>query len=468
LGGTWNDSGDAIAVDAAGNVYVAGATESRDFPTTPGTPRSLPRPSIPGSRHRPTYLGFVAKLDASGRLVWSTYLGGSVVEVARDVAVDSEGNVYVTGSTESQDFPVTSDVLQSRYAGGDQPGDAYVVKLRGVDGKIVYATYLGGTDAGISIDVDQEGNAYLAGNTASADFPLTRDGSRRERNREAGVFVAKLSADGRKLRYSTLVGATVADRATGITVDTQGCAYVTGVTASRRFPGQSVGSRGGADVFVVKLKAGLGQVDYAVILGGQQEDTSSDIAVDRFGAAYVSGTTRSRDFPVTGARLQLRYGGGASDGFIAKIAPIDAAIEYATFIGGSSWEELHGIAVDGQGRAIVTGRTARDGHYPETSPAAPPSHTGGACMVLSHLSGSGNKLLFSKRYCADNPTPMFSMTIGHAVAVQGRDVFVTGWTACSTFRPRRVWRSRSSEAGMSRSCSGSACPPGHVQVGVGG
>jgi len=319
LGGSDFDAGYGIAVDGSDNAYVAGWTYSTNFPTA-----NPLQGAIAGGSD-----AFVTKLSPSGTaLVYSTYLGGSGSDgetagwifFAVAVAVDGSGSAYVTGPTLSTDFP-TANPLQGENAGEQ---DAFVTKLSASGTALAYSTYLGGTDFELSyaIAVDAAGSAYVTGLTGSADFPTqnTYDGSY---SGNGDAFVAKLSAAGNTLVYSTFLGGSGGGWGNGIAVDQAGSAYVTGHTGSIYFPTQNPydGSyNGSSDVFVTKLSAAGNALEYSTFLGGSDYDDGRGIAVDGSGNAYVTGGTVSTDFPAANP-LQGTNGGGESP-FVAKLAHI--------------------------------------------------------------------------------------------------------------------------------------------------
>jgi len=235
LGGSGNgglgDSGSGIAVDAAGNAYVTGYTSSTNFPTAD--------PLQPTCGGCPLYqTAFVAELNPTGSaLVYSTYLGGSDFDMAVGIAVDSSGNAYVTGWTQSTDFPTVNPLQTSN----DGNGDAFVAKLNPAGSALVYSTYLGGSgsDQGTGIAADTAGNAYVTGGTSSTDFPTfnpLQGACASCANGPSDAFVAELNAAGSALVYSTYLGGSGGDQGLGIAVDAAGNAYVTGTTSSTDFP----------------------------------------------------------------------------------------------------------------------------------------------------------------------------------------------------------------------------------------
>jgi hypothetical protein len=350
LGGGGNDFGSAIAVDTAGNAYVTGITDSTDFPT------ANPLQAANGGNRD----AFVAKLNATGStLVYSTYLGGSNAENGTAIAADAAGNAYVTGWTQSPNFP-TANPFQAAYTGGF---NAFVAKLNSTGSTLVYSTYLGGSggnDQTRGIAVDGAGNAYVTGNTNSTNFPAANPLQAAYGGGAADAFVAKLNPIGSALVYSTYLGGGGDDAGTGIAVDPAGNAYVTGNTDSSNFPTanpiQATYGGGSFDAFVAKLNAAGSALVYSTYLGGTNADGGYGIAVDSSGNAYVSGYTQSTDFP-TANPIQAAFGGGSFDAFVAKVDTTGSTLAYSTYLGGSGIEAGNGIAVDSSGNAYVTGQT---------------------------------------------------------------------------------------------------------------
>jgi hypothetical protein len=347
LGGSGYDEGYGIAVDSSGNAYVTGYTASSDFPAV-----SALQPAIGGSHDV-----FVAKLNAAGdALVYSTYLGGSGYDEGHGIAVDSSGNAYVTGYTQSSDFP-TASALQPAFGGNY---DAFVTKLNAAGSALVYSTYLGGSaaDGGNGIAVDSSGNAYVTGYTASSDFP-TASALQPALAAYEDAFVAKLNAAGSSLVYSTYLGGSGEDYRNGIAVDSSGNAYVAGDTTSSNFPTASAlqPTLGGFyDAFVAKLNAAGSALVYSTYLGGSADDYSyGGIAVDSSGNAYVTGLTASSDFPTVGA-LQPALA-AYEDAFVTKLNAAGSALIYSSYLGGSDYDGGNGIAVDSSGNTYVAGYT---------------------------------------------------------------------------------------------------------------
>lgn len=384
LGGRDFDQANAIAVDAAGNAYVAGATSSTDFPITPGAPQST---------NTGTENAFVAKLNAAGsELIYSTYLGGNGQDYANGIAVDLAGQAYVAGAASSTNFPTTTGALQTAKAGSQ---NAFVAKLNAAGSDLVYSTYLGGSnyDSAAAIAVDVTGQAYVAGETGSVNFPTTSGALQTSdpSNPSSGAinhgFVAKLNAAGSGLVYSTYLGGNGVDQANGIAADSLGHAYVVGDTSSTNFPttpgALQTSNKGGGDAFVVKLNpAGSGLV-YGTYLGGSFADTGNAIAVDGAGEAYVAGGTGSTDFPI-GFFAPQTYNGGGSDAFVAKLNAAGNGLAYSTYLGGSLDELANAIAVDSVGEAYVTGVTSSI-NFPITAGALQSSNAVGELAFVAKI-----------------------------------------------------------------------------------
>jgi len=290
-------------------------------------------------------------------LSYSTYLGGSGIDTGNAITVDSAGNAYVVGVTDSLNFP-THDARQPVSGGGKQ--DIFVAKLDPSGTQLVYSTYLGGNgqDNGNGLAVDSSGNCYLTGSTGSTNFP-TANAMQPAKLGSVNAFVAKLDPTGSALIYSTYLGGSAGDYGSGIAVDSAGDTYVTGVSTSPDFPRVNPlqrGNGGDADVFIARLNAGGSALVYSTYLGGQGNDGGAGIAVDSAGNAYVTGLTSSTTFRTANA-IQASNGGGLFDAFALKLSPDGEKLTYSTYIGHSGNDQGFHIAIDGSGNAYVTGRT---------------------------------------------------------------------------------------------------------------
>jgi beta-propeller repeat-containing protein len=374
LGGSSEDIGHAIAVDRLGSAYVAGQTDSTDFPVTAGAFQTTPTSGGDG---------FVTKLSPSGSsFVYSTLLGGVEVDAIFALALDSDHRAYVTGVTCSPDFPV-KNAFQPVYNSqncADGGVSAFVTRLNAAGTALDYSTFLDGTIAsfGEGIAVDSTFHAYVTGFTESSDFPTTAGAF--QRTFKAAIipsfpndiigdngFVTKFAADGQSLVYSTFLGGSASDEARAIAVDGSGRAYVTGTATSKDFPVTSGAFqktlRGGSDAFVTKFQITGSGLFYSTFLGGSGGDGGNSIAVDSFGRAHVAGSTTSTDFPLLGA-IQSHFG-GTRDAFVTKLSGTGGVLFYSTYLGGSAADDANSVRLDSAGNAYVGGSTSSS-NFPTT------------------------------------------------------------------------------------------------------
>lgn len=426
FGGSSGDDGAAIALDRSGNVYVLGNTGSTDLPTA--------------SPFQPTPAGdtdiFVAKLTPDGStLIYSTYLGGTGNDTAWSIAVDDAGHAYVSGFTDSTDFPTTPHAVQPANGGGF---DAFLAKLSRDGSALRYSTYLGGSadDFGTGLAVDRHGRAYLTGSTASTDFPTTPGvvqpafAGCTACDLGGDAFVAKLNRRGSALIYSTYLGGSDGEFPTSLAVDKDGHALVTGSTNSPDFPttpeAVQPGFGGGSfDAFVAKLSRDGSGLRFSTYLDGSDDDFGAWIAVDRHGRAHVTGSTVSTDFPTTPGALQ-RTNRGLSDAFVTKFNRTGSRLRYATYLGGGADDFPLGIAVDRHGKAHVTGLTA-SADFPVAHPTQP-ALGGGFDAFVATLNSAGSRLRFSTYLGGSDD----DVGVGIAVDRRGR-THVTGFTNSADF-----------------------------------
>ncbi|MEK6324508.1 MAG: SBBP repeat-containing protein [Acidobacteriota bacterium] len=356
FGGSRNDSATGLAVDGSGNVYLSGNTESADFPQLNSVGGALGGASD----------AFVIKLTpentAPGAFLfeYSSLIGGSGEEGGASLAIDGSGSAYITGRTSSQDFP-TVGAIQPIFGGGDS--DAFVSKLA-PDGKsLTYSSFLGGSGTENSIrktgiSVDASGNAYVAGDTQSTNFP-TRNALRPAKTGAAASFdgfVAKINPLGSDFVYSTYVGGSEDDFALAVANDQTGNAYVTGRTRSTSFSGSGSTrpSTANTDAFVAKLNASGSAISYLTFIGGASDESANAIVVDTAGAAVIAGTAGTGS-PTVNA-IQSFFRGGANDAFIAKLAA-GGAVTFSTYLGGSDDDVALAVSLDSEGAIYITGFT---------------------------------------------------------------------------------------------------------------
>ncbi|MGI8588210.1 MAG: SBBP repeat-containing protein [Chloroflexia bacterium] len=370
--------GTSIALDGQGNIYITGSAR-QGFQTT--------AKAIQADVHGDAD-AFVMKLSADGqRVVYATLLGGKDYDEGLHIAVDSQGAAYVVGTTSSADFPV-EHALQagfgSKGAGSSPASDAFVAKISPDGSRLIYSTFLGGTnaDAAYGVAADSSGDAYVTGATLSSDFPLAHP-LQSKLGGDGDAFVAKISPDGSRLIYSTFLGGAAGaaggppnsgkslDVGAAIVVDTAGDAFVTGNTTSPDFPlvkplystfnggvrfAQEMDSV--RDAFIAKLNPNGSALLFSSFLGGTSRDRGRGIGLDAAGNIYVGGSTTSPDFPMV-RPLQAKYAGSkfglAPDSFITKLNPQASALIYSTYFGGSGFDDLSSFAVDPTGNVFLAG-----------------------------------------------------------------------------------------------------------------
>ena len=432
LGGSSTDQGFGITVDASGNAYVTGSTISTNFPVS--SPLQATRLGVTDA--------FVTKLDSTGALVFSTFLGGSGDDAGNAIAVDASGNVLIAGTTTSGNFPVQGAApfapFQSTLRGGN---DAFVAKLDPTGGTLVYSTYLGSNtdDFGTGIAVDALGNAYVTGSTQSVSFPnngaVTCLGTK---STGADAFVAKLDpsgvmADGlgTPTGYCRFLGGPGVDSGEGIVANTTGNVWVVGSTtstdigiagAAQASPVQAT-SGGQTDGFVGKLNP-AGALVYLTFLGGSGDDFALGVAVDAAGNAYVTGSTDSPDFP-TQLPLQQFIAGG-DDAFVAKVNPAGSALVFSTYLGGTADDVGNAIGVHlGDSSVYVAGST-KSVDFPTVAPIQP-GLGGRLDAFVTRLNPAGGALLFSTYLGGAGDD------VAQAIAVDQGLVYLTGSTNSVTF-----------------------------------
>jgi len=382
LGGSNFDQVYALAVDTAGNIYVTGQTASTNFPSRIG--------GVYGNRDV-----FVAKLNPAGtQIIYLTILGGQQTDTPGGIAVDASGNVYVTGFTLSTDFPTTAGAYQTSFRGSES---AFVAKLNS-SGALVYSTYLGGSgrDFATAIAIDGSGNAYVTGYTSSTNFPIF--GGAFQASYGGGfndAFVTKLNPTATGLVYSTFLGGISDDTASSIAVDPAGNVYICGETNSPNFPVSSplqAANAGGQDAFVTKLNATASALTFSTYLGGSFDDLANSIAIDSSENVYVAGVTSSFDFPVSPTAFQSSLG-GAFNAFVAKLTSTGATLGFSSFLGGSGSDQASALAVDSAGNVWLTGSTSST-NFPLVN-AFQALLVGGKDVFVATLNATGDHLLYS-------------------------------------------------------------------------
>jgi hypothetical protein len=389
LGGSSNEYGNGIAIDAAGDAYIAGQTYSSNFPVTTGAFQSkCAGTSCSGG------FGFVTKLNPEGSgLLYSTYLGGKGTNQANSIVLDASNNAYITGYTQSLTFPVTPGVFQPT-CGCSTRSVAFLTKLNSTGSALVYSTYLGGSggDVGYAVVLDSSDNAYLTGYTHSTNYPVTAGAFQTKLTANSAAFVTKMNSTGSALIYSTYVGGTTAATTpceacgTNLAVDSAGDAYVCGLTAESTFPVTPgayqttfMSSSNGHDAFITKLNSTGTALIFSTYLGGTGDDGATGIAVDASDNVWLRGNTKSTNFPVTPGAFQTANAGDF-DAWMAEIDPTGSLLLYSTYLGGSGTEyggATNALAIDNQlpPNVYVTGYTDST-NFPVTAGALQTQNAG--------------------------------------------------------------------------------------------
>jgi len=418
LGGNGGDTGNAIALDSLGDAFITGSTSSTNFPTSGTAGSQNPTP------FQATYGGgtdaFVTKLRYDGEaIIYSTYLGGNNYDVGNGIAIDSSADAYIVGSTASSNFPTTANVFQLTLGGNT---DAFVSKLDPSGAKLLYSSFLGGSDVdyGLALAVDLYGNAFVTGSTQSTDFP-TVNPIQSGNSGNGDAFVAEVNTQGTKLVYSTYLGGGSADSGQGIAVDSGDNAYVVGFSFSTNFPTfnpYQASNAGSVDAFVSKLTAGGSSLAFSTYLGGEGDDRAWAVALDSESNIYVTGSTLTTctpasttttqcnpttSFPTTPGAFQTfttKQAPGYSAVFVSKLNFPGTALLYSTLLSGSLTDSPAGIAVDSAGNAYVTGHT-QSNDFP-TANAVQASFAGGTCgsgpcqnAFVTEVNPPGTSLVYS-------------------------------------------------------------------------
>jgi uncharacterized repeat protein (TIGR01451 family) len=377
LGGSNTDEADSIAVDAAGNAYVAGATLSSDFPVTAGAMQTNY-----GGKGNVLGDAFVTKLDPTGsHLVYSTFLGGNSDDAAHGIAINAQGEAFITGVTGSVNFPVTAGAFQQSYGGARLSyaagGDAFVAKINATGSRLIYSTFLGrdGQDAANAIALDGAENAVIVGGTALGNFPTTANAVQRSYAGGPGAyasdgdaFIAKLNSTGTDLIFSTYLGGSSADNAAHVSLDAAGNSYVQGNTTSTNFPmahALQATFGGKNDDFLACLNPTGDALIYSTYFGGHANSSGSvSGTVDAAGNLYITGNSDSTNLHLVNAFQPYL---GNADGYVARLDPTGGALIYLSWLGGTDVDYPNTIARDPFGNLWIAGFTVSK-DYPLLNP----------------------------------------------------------------------------------------------------
>ncbi len=388
LGGAHNDYSQAIELDRLGRPVLTGYTNSGAFPTTPGAYDRT---------HAGSYDVFVAKLASDGStLLWGTYVGGLMEDRAFDLALDSSDRVVVVGHTFSSDFPTTPSAFD-RLLGGSK--DAFAFELSAEGNSLVWSTFLGGSGSERAhwVRVDSAGCPVFAGDTGSAEFPVTADAFDSSLGGFQDGYVVHLAASGNAILYSTYLGGSGLDSVNGVALDSAGRVLVTGTTTSADFP-LSAGAYdttpgGGDDAFVTLLDLAGAGLCASTFLGGSGDDVGFGVLVDAEGRVHMAGGTQSPDFPTTPAAHDPSWN-GSDDAFYVCLDPSLTGLFAATFLGGTGSEFAFALALDPTGSPILTGETYSPG-FPTTVDAFDRIHGGERDVFVTKLDPDRASLLWS-------------------------------------------------------------------------
>ncbi|WP_455393061.1 DUF7948 domain-containing protein [[Eubacterium] cellulosolvens] len=409
-----------IALDSNNNSYLTGDTKHMNFPHTPGAYDTT---------HNGNFDIVVFKMSPQGAgLLYSTFIGGGDYDSSHALEVDSEGNAYITGYTESTDFPNTTGAFDQDYNGGR---DTFALKLNSTGSDLIYSTYIGGTDYeyGRGLAIDDLGNAYVTGYTYSNDFPISTNAFDKDHNGYADVFVLKLNSTGKGLVYSTFIGGSRSDYCRAIEITDNGLVSITGLTYSYNFPttpsGYDTLFNGGIDIFVSKFNSDGSNLLYSTFVGGYQEDFSRDIELDEFGNAYITGYTNSDSFPISSKSYDDSYAGD-EDVIVFKLNPTGSTLIYSTYIGGSYVDRGRDLVLDASGNVYVTGET-----YSVDFPSASSNEsiTENYCdAFLLKLNSNGAVLLYSTFIGGSKNDYGTDLELD-----MNNSVYITGYTESSDF-----------------------------------
>jgi hypothetical protein len=415
----------SIEVDNNGNVIVTGNTYSLNFPTTPGA-------------FNRTYGGnndiFVTKFNHnSSSLIYSTYIGGNNNDIAYDISIDKNNNIYLTGFTCSLDFPTTQGAFDTTHFW--QPGyNVFVSKLNIMGTKLVYSTFIHGTtfngEIGFGIDVDSYENAIVTGVTRSSDFPTTPSAYDSSHNGNDDIFVLKLNRTGASLDYSTYVGGSEQEEGSGIVLDNVGNAYITGYTTSSDFPTTlgvyDTSFNGKSDGFVLKLNQNGSNISHSTLIGGNEYDIGTSIELNKVGILIVTGYTSSLNFPTSLNAINRTYNGGICDILIAILNKTLSSLYYSTYLGGCEADYLVNIAINTVGEIYLIGNTSSP-DFPTTDDAYDKIFND-TDVFLTKLNHNCSELLYST-YLGGNVKDY-----GRDICIDIEDnVYLTGYTSSPDF-----------------------------------
>lgn len=454
LGSYYTDLAKAVKVDAQGYMYVAGSTSSYYFPTTPEAFQnqfistggcSGPEPPF----NVPCTSAFVTKITPAGdALVFSTYLGANYFSYGESMTVDSQGQVYIVGWTDARNFPVTPNAWLRTRSGAIT---GFLTKFNSTGTGLIYSTFIGGTNRDLvyDVEIDSAGHAYICGASNSPDFPVTQGaaqtvfrGGELLNDYFGDAFVAKVKPDGSGPVWSTYLGGSGRDVAYSLTLDANGNVFAAGMTGSRDFPVTSDAFQTSTanlkdydtDAFVTRIDPAGTAFAYSTLIGADGSEHAEVIKVNAAGEIYLFGVTNSEYFPVTANAIQSNlslfltdHNEPKPDCFILRLNPATKKLIYSTYLGGHYEEQPHGMVIDDEGYAYLTG-WAFSGDFPTT----PGERSYGNDAFLAKVHPSGDYMVYCLTIGGTPGDGYSDLGFGITRDQSGR-IYIAGATSSPTF-----------------------------------
>jgi hypothetical protein len=348
LGGSGEDGTGRVTLDSSGNIILGSIARSQDFPVI-----NAYQPVMNGSED-----GVIIKFSSDGqKLLFSTFFGGSNGEYIYTVAVDSEDNIIVAGTTDSSDFPTKNAINANKSASAR---DVFLAKFSPDGQELLFSTFICGTvNWVVDIGIDTSDNIILAGSTDTEELLATTNAYQPTKNNLTDAFITKISGDGQTVLFSTYLGGNQFENIRSMTLDSENNIIISGYTSSVDFPiehyinNKSISTY---DNYISKVSSDGRELLFSSYFGGNRQWGLTELTVDRNDNILFVGETNSVAFPVVNA-YQSVYGGGETDGFVAKLDGKGYSIYFSTFLGGNGYDGVHGVVVDNNGDLIITGTT---------------------------------------------------------------------------------------------------------------
>ncbi|MFC2131786.1 SBBP repeat-containing protein, partial [Bacteroidota bacterium] len=432
IGGTGNEPTTSLKRDATGNLLLSGYSYEGGFPTTVGAYEE----DYSGTIYYDAYL---CKLSEDGSdLLFSTYLGGSDGGTNMfEIALDASGNVYCAGHSSSQNFPSTPGVYDETVNGPPGSTSSYVCKFSSDGSSLVFSTFIGGNSGALrAIALDSSYNVYVAGMARSSAYPTTSGAFREQKsNSNWDMVVSILNSNGTSLLYSTYIGGdssyvpnNYGSEAHALTIDGANNVYVTGYTMNTDFPTTSGAfdstHNGNYDIAVMKFSSDLSTLIYSTYLGAEENDHASDITLDGFNNAYLTGSTRtgSNLFPTTSSAYDTSFNGSGADIFVSKLNSDGSDLIYSTYIGGDDYDVANGIELDDDNSAYIVGYSGSS-DFPTTAGAYDETNNGLQDGIICKLSSDGSELLYSSLIGGQNNDNAIGLVLTDSL-----NAYINGYT----------------------------------------